>query len=87
MGRATTIASMTTSTVPFLATANELLAAPPLVDGHNDLPWALRCVEPDELRERVALGIEHLRSGSMRVCVQIASATLRVVRSHYLRRA
>src|SRR5437879_2634634 len=42
MGRATTIASMTTSTVPFLATANELLAAPPLVDGHNDLPWAIR---------------------------------------------
>ncbi len=63
------------------------LPDPVVLLADRDLPWALGGVEPDELRERVALGIEHLRSGSVRVCVQIASATLRLVRSHCLRRA
>src|SRR5436305_696579 len=31
-----------TSTSPSLAAANELLAAHPLVDGHNDLAWRMR---------------------------------------------
>lgn len=42
IGRAVTLAAMTTDMSPFLASADELLAEHPLVDGHNDLPWAMR---------------------------------------------
>ena len=60
-----------TSTSPSLAAAHELLAAQPLVDGHNDLAWRMRTTAHYDLDavdlaagyERAHTDIPRLRAG------------------------
>lgn len=67
-----TASTTTTQADPHLARAERVLRASPLVDGHNDLPWAIRTsktapmdVEKYDLRQRTAghTDIARLRTG------------------------
>jgi membrane dipeptidase len=48
--------------VDHLARAEALLTATPLVDGHNDLPWALRCCAGDVADADLAGGMPALHT-------------------------